>query len=258
MRGMAQAMTPARSNRVKMSREPQMAKTKLRRRHRWLRYALMAVAVAVVGLPVAIAAVGLVFGLVVAVIALAVTIAPWVALGYAGYLLVRRGRRPQKWAVSGQPRQQLQAPPIRADAPKSVPRTVDPAEKLPEQQREQVWRIRRKAESLLQSADRFPAGSRNLYLVQRTVGEYLPSTLDTYLALPAGADSWPVDADGRTGLHVLQGQLDLLEAKLDETAHDLWQVNVSKLLANERFLEQHFGPGPASELTIPEARNRSA
>jgi hypothetical protein len=234
-----------------------MARTKLHRRHRWLRYAVMAVAVAVIGLPAAIAVVGLMFGLVVAVIALAVSIAPWVGLGYAGYLLVRRGRR-QKWAVSGQPRQQPQAPPIRAEAPKPIATAVDPAEKLPEQQRDQVWRIRRKAESLLQSADRFPAGSRNLYLVQRTVDEYLPSTLDTYLAMPAGAANWPVDAEGRTGLQVLQGQLDLLEAKLDETAHDLWQVNVRKLLANERFLEQHFGPGPASELTIPEARNRSA
>src|SRR5215471_5060389 len=109
-----------------------------------------------------------------------------------------------------------------------------------------------------QQADRFPAGSRNLYLVQRMLDQYLPSTLDAYLALPPGASELPITPDRRTGAQVLRAQLDILEAKLDEAAEDLRQVNVDRLLANERFLEEHFGRPSQSELRLPQERDRTA
>jgi hypothetical protein len=40
---------------------------------------------------------------------------------------------------------------------------------------------------------------------------------------------------------VLRDQLDLLDSKLDEIADDLQRENVDRLLANERFLDEHFG-----------------
>jgi hypothetical protein len=86
--------------------------------------------------------------------------------------------------------------------------------------------------------------------VQQTSAEYLPSTVNTYLEVP----TWSVDtptADGRTPAQILTSQLDLLEGKLDEIAESVRKQRVDNLLANERFLEQHFGKPDPEELTIP-------
>lgn len=127
----------------------------------------------------------------------------------------------------------------------------DPLAWLPEELRARADRIRGKATSLLQQTARFPAGSRNFRLVQRTLGEYLPSTLHSYLSLPPGTDDCIAAPDGRTTIQVLQDQLALLETKLDEVANDLWQADVQRLLANERFIEEHFVRRGSDELKIP-------
>ncbi len=62
-----------------------------------------------------------------------------------------------------------------------------------------------------------------------------------------GGDDRPITSDGRTALQVLRDQLDLLDSKLDEVAEDLQQRNVDRLLAHQRFLEQHFGDLSAAE-----------
>jgi hypothetical protein len=206
---------------------------------------------ALVGFPLLIAAFGVVIGLVAAVIGVAVLAAvfvlPWLALGYGVYQLVRRRRT--------QPRPYPLIPnPTASSPPPHRPPTSDPAARLPEDQRAQVERIRLKARGLLAQAARFPAGSRSLHLVERTLAQYLPATIDAYLALPSSAATAPVAPDGRTGLQVLRDQLDLLESRLDEVASDLWQMDVGRLLANERFLEEHFGRRDDDELTIPSAR----
>ena len=228
-----------------------------RPRRRWWRWLGIAAAAAIVALPAAVVLFAIVIGLVAAAfgvaIALGVTIGPWVALGYGGYLLWRRSERGRRDQVARAAAQPWQPPPPPAPSP-----AADPADRLPPDERTQVGRIRRKAAVLLQQADRFPAGSRHLFVVQQMLDEYLPSTLDAYLGLPPGAAELPVTPDRRTGVQVLKGQLDILEAKLDEVATDLRQVNVDRLLANERFLEQHFGRRAPSELTIPAERDRTA
>jgi hypothetical protein len=209
------------------------------------------VAAALVGFPLIIAAFGIAIGLIAVVVSVAVAavvlVGPWLALGFAGYHLLRR-RRPRPVPYPLIPNQTASAPPPPAPAPS------DPATRLPEEQRAQVERIRLKARGLLAQAGRFPAGSRNLHLVERTLAQYLPATIEAYLALPGSAATAPVAPDGRTGLQVLRAQLDLLESKLDEVANDLWQADVGRLLANERFLEEHFGRRDDGELTIPAAR----
>ena len=47
--------------------------------------------------------------------------------------------------------------------------------------------IRRKVEVLLSYADRFPPFSKDLFLVRQTASEYLPRTINAYLALPPQA-----------------------------------------------------------------------
>lgn len=237
-----------------------------RRKRRWWRWIGIGAAVAIFALPLALVAVAILIGLVATafglVVALAVTIGPWVALGYGCYWFWRRSARNRQmhagWGTAqpGQPTVAQANPPPAAAAPGPPP--ADAAERLPPEEYAQVGRIRRKAALLLQQADRFPAGSRNLYLVERMLDQYLPSTLDAYLALPPGAAELPITPDRRTGAQVLRGQLDILEAKLDEAGEDLRQVNVDKLLANERFLEEHFGRRSHSELTLPQERDRTA
>ena len=99
--------------------------------------------------------------------------------------------------------------------------------------------IRRKADLLLGYADRFPPFSQDLHIVRQTAAEYLPRTIAAYLALP-GDDDPPVAASGKTVLQELMEQLQLLDSRLDDVAHDLQRRDLDRLLANRRFLEERF------------------
>jgi hypothetical protein len=86
-----------------------------------------------------------------------------------------------------------------------------------------------------------PAESPELYIVQRTAMEYLPTALESYLNLPrAYATLHPVQ-QGKTSKQVLLDQLGLLESKMSEVADDVHRYDADRLLANGRFLEERFG-----------------
>jgi hypothetical protein len=115
------------------------------------------------------------------------------------------------------------------------------AGRLPVDVQVKAEQITRKAEALLQYADRFPIGSQDLFVLQRTTAEYLPNTLDAYLALPPGYAHAAVSPEGKTALQALWEQLNLLDSKLDEIAYGLNRHNLDRLVANGRFLEERFG-----------------
>jgi hypothetical protein len=104
-----------------------------------------------------------------------------------------------------------------------------------------VEQIRRKVDVLLGYADRFPPFSQDLYLVRQTASDYLPRTINAYLAMDKLTAEKPMTADGKTAHQELKAQLDLLDAKLDDIAQDLERQDTDRLLANRRFLEQRFG-----------------
>jgi len=86
-----------------------------------------------------------------------------------------------------------------------------------------------------------PADSPELYIVQRTATEYLPTARATYLNLPrAYATLHPVQ-QGKTSKQILLDQLGLLENKMSEVADDVHRYDADRLLANGRFLEERFG-----------------
>ncbi len=197
---------------------------------------------------------------VIATAILGLAVAPWlvwVCLAYgfmALFILPRRRSRRRRlqrlgidqwqdvWWTPSPPAPSSPPSPPTAPEPSPAPASPpDPLERLPLGARVMVEQIRHKAALLLQHADRFPVGSKDLFVLRRTTEEYLPATLDAYLALSPEYDDRPVAPDGRTGLQVLRDQLRLLDAKLDEIADDLQRQNVDRLLANERFLEEHFG-----------------
>jgi len=105
-----------------------------------------------------------------------------------------------------------------------------------------VEQIRRKVEVLLGYASRISPFSKDLYIVRQTATDYLPRTIEAYLALPSGSADRIVPSTGQTALQELRQQLELLDRKLDDIADNLQQRDFDRFLANRRFLEQRFGP----------------
>src|SRR5262245_60667746 len=233
-----------------MTASRQRAKMRRRMRLRWRRWwprsplaaAALVVAAVLIGIPMAAVSVGLLVGLIGAALALVLGLGWPFLLGFGVYKLV--SRQPRVAAP-------LWPAPAGSWAPAGPPPPPDPYAGLPQEVRDLADRVHGKATSILQQAGRFPAGSRNLHLVQRTLHEYLPWTLHEYLSLAPGSGDRVAAPDGRTTIQVMRDQLTLLETKLDDVANDLWQADVQRLLANERFLEEHFGRREPDELKIP-------
>src|SRR5437588_11737154 len=176
---------------------------------------------------------------------------PWLLIGlgawmfwhedsrYRGSRSANRGSRQR-----GRTRPSKTTPGIRL-VPAEVPQSPIPAprspKELPIDVQVKVEQIRRKVEVLLGYADRFPPFSQDLYLVRQTASDYLPRTINTFLAMPRDAAEKPLSIDGKTAHEELKAQLDLLDSKLDDIAQDLQRQDADRLLANRRFLESRFG-----------------
>jgi hypothetical protein len=218
-------------------------------------------------IPVALVAivVMVILGLVALFVGL-VKAAPILLVLVGGWLLVRallgpsHGRADGRYGPRG-PRHHRRHDPRRAPAPAPVPTmqrvqplapkpAPAPKRELPIDVQVKVEQIRRKANMLLGYADRFPPLSQDLYIVRQTAAEYLPHTIDTYLALP-GTDDPVVTRTGKTALEELREQLHLLDTKLDEIAQDLQRKDVDRLLANRQFLEDRFRPQPPDPMPQP-------
>src|ERR687885_2015036 len=170
---------------------------------------------------------------------------PWLLIGLGAWLFWHedgRHYRRRSWRQRPTPVAQtrVQARTKSEEPAPQRPRPLHQAE-LPIDIQVKVEQIRRKVDVLLSYADRFPPFSQDLYLVRQTASEYLPRTIDAYLALSKEATDKPLSADGRTAHQELKAQLDLLDAKLDEIAQDLQRQDADRLLANRRFLEARFG-----------------
>jgi hypothetical protein len=162
-----------------------------------------------------------------------------------------RGPRAQRWDRYPPPSFPASEPRGDTVVPLQAVLEEPPQRQLPPAAQRQVDEIVRKVDDLLRMADRFPAGSRNLYVLQRTKTDYLPATVDAYLALTPDYAARAVTPDGRTPTQLLQDQLQILDTKVDEISEDLQRDNVERLLANGRFLEEHFGHPPDGELKLP-------
>jgi hypothetical protein len=124
------------------------------------------------------------------------------------------------------------------------------SQQLPEDGHAKVGAIRREVLELLPHASTLPAGSWNLFVLQRTAEEYLPTSVDAYLALPARYATTAVLHDGKTALQILGDQLDLLNAEMAEIGDAVRRGDSERLLIHGRFLETTFGREP-NELSLP-------
>jgi len=128
--------------------------------------------------------------------------------------------------------------------------------RLPVEAQSRVARIRAEILELLPHAAEFPAGSQDLYVLRRMAVDYLPTTIDAYLALPADYASRRVVQDGKTPLQVMDEQLELLEARMGEIAEAVHRRDSDRLLANGIFLEERFGRGGGLALPPDQSGNR--
>ena len=162
------------------------------------------------------------------------------------WLLFRDGgrrRRDWEWWERPVPRPTSTEPVKTADPPNARPSSK--RRELPIDLQVKVEQIRRKVDVLLGYADRFPPFSHELYLVRQTADDYLPRTIEAYLAMPSEATDKPLAGQAKTAREELKAQLDLLDAKLDEIAADLQRQDSERLLSNRRFLEDRFGGASA-------------
>ena len=89
---------------------------------------------------------------------------------------------------------------------------------------------------------------QDLFALERTVSDYLPSTIDAYLTLPRAYANSRVVQDGKTPKDLLGDQLDLIEEKMEAISEAVSKDDLNKLLTQGRFLEDRFGSN--SELSI--------
>jgi hypothetical protein len=83
-------------------------------------------------------------------------------------------------------------------------------------------------------------GTQDAFAIKQAALDYLPHTLENYLALPpAYAGIHPIK-DGKTAKQILLEQLSLLETSVQEASSNVLQGDAQKILVNSRFLEDKF------------------
>ena len=118
--------------------------------------------------------------------------------------------------------------------------------KVPPEVMAKVLKIRQTILGILPRSGSLPPGSPELFIIERTATNYLPTTLQAYLDLPSAyATRHPVQ-DRKTPKDVLLDQLTLLETKMNEVASDVIRNDSDRLLAHGRFLQERFGRSPFS------------
>jgi hypothetical protein len=120
-------------------------------------------------------------------------------------------------------------------------------DRVPRDIERKVQGIAATIQGVLPRTGQLPPGSQELFILQRTVSDYLPTSLESFMNLPrAYAAVHPLKGT-KTAQQVLSDQLDLLQTQMDEVADAAAKSDADRLLAQGRFLEDRFG---RSDLTI--------
>jgi hypothetical protein len=120
--------------------------------------------------------------------------------------------------------------------------------KLPREVQARVDSIVETIDGILPRSGQLAPGSPELFILDRTATDYLPTALENYLNLPrVYATVHPLEG-GKTARQLLDGQLDLLSEQMDEVADAVAKNDADRLVAHGRFLEERFG---RSDLSLP-------
>lgn len=111
---------------------------------------------------------------------------------------------------------------------------------LPADVRAAVERVLARLRTALQHAQRGGTTGEQLDVVHRIVTDYLPTSLNAYVALPPGYATTTRGRSGRTPHGELLHQLGLLDGRAAEVADAALAGDVARLEAQGRFLEDRF------------------
>jgi hypothetical protein len=113
---------------------------------------------------------------------------------------------------------------------------------LPRDLLEKVRQVEAAVRDILPAFSRSDLEPRDRFAVERTVDDYLPSALQSYLRLPPAFRFVPLpEAGGRTASQVLSDQLDLLLQRMRQVTDAAYRNDVEALLVHGRFLQSKFG-----------------
>jgi len=115
----------------------------------------------------------------------------------------------------------------------------------------QVQGIAATIQGILPRTGQLPPGSQELFILQRTVADYLPTSLEAYMNLPRTYAAVHPLKGTKTAQQVLTDQLTLLSQQMDEVADAVAKNDADRLLAQGRFLEDKFGRGDLSIAPTP-------
>jgi len=124
------------------------------------------------------------------------------------------------------------------------------AGRVPQDVFTRVLQIHSGIRDVLARREELPPGSRDAYIVEQTVLDYLPTALEGYLRLPRAYANRVVVDNGRTAQAILLDELGTLEREMRAIVAELARGDTDRLLAHERFLADRFGS--RSELRLPD------
>jgi len=101
--------------------------------------------------------------------------------------------------------------------------------------------------SVLDRAEVLATSPDQLFVVSRTIRDYLPTSLESYLNLPRTYAVQSRVAGRRTAHDELMAQLELLETQLAKVAQAVYAGDEQALVDQGRFLQEKFG---ASDLDL--------
>jgi len=123
--------------------------------------------------------------------------------------------------------------------------------RLPQPLEAKVQGIAATIQGILPRTGELAPGSQELFILQRTVTDYLPTSLEAYMTLPRTYAALKPLRGTKTAQQVLADQLDLLQQQMNEVADAVAQNDADRLLAQGRFLEEKFG---RSDLSIDQGQ----
>ncbi len=113
--------------------------------------------------------------------------------------------------------------------------------RLPKESYDKALSIRSTIQAALPQISDLSSSDYNIYLIQQTALDYLPSALESYLNLPRAYANYQPIKDGKTARQLLFDQLDLLDREMKAVVRDIYQNDTQKLVVHGQFLKDTFG-----------------
>ncbi|WP_078119534.1 hypothetical protein [Thiosocius teredinicola] len=93
---------------------------------------------------------------------------------------------------------------------------------------------------ILPHLEKIESNSQYLHSVKKTVTDYLPSMLETYLQLPPAFARLHRMKSGTTPREMLIEQLDLLQREMDKILQNILENDTDALIAHGKFIKEKF------------------